>query len=173
MFRSSKAFPKSENDWELTKFYALRVIESEVRATISEFDEPMSDMDMCERNHKFWGEFYTSCVEYHIVRPAYHKLSFKLDIKLYILFVLFLFCVKNTVKPFGLFYEYNSNLVCIVKKGRISFLRPTSFLESALYFPHLIAPNDAGSVLIDLKSEPTKNCSRVLRCSLFIFRRCH
>lgn len=29
-------------------------------------------------------------------------------------------------------------MVCVVKKSRISFLRPTSFLETLYYFPHTL-----------------------------------
>lgn len=39
------------------------------------------------------------------------------------------------MKPLGLFYDPNSGMVCVVKKSRISFLRPTDLLESLYYFP--------------------------------------
>jgi len=67
MFRNSDRFPKAENYWELTKLYAMKVIDSEVRGMTAESDEPVSDDDIHELNIKYWGELYTSCVEYHIV----------------------------------------------------------------------------------------------------------
>jgi len=46
------------------------------------------------------------------------------------------------VKPVGIFYETNSRLVCVVKKSRISFLRPTDTLETMFYFPHCVPVPD-------------------------------
>jgi len=67
MFQTSSSFPKAENDWEGTKFYALRVLESEIRSLASGSDEPLADDDIYEMNMKHWLEFYNSCVEYHLV----------------------------------------------------------------------------------------------------------
>lgn len=136
MFESSVCFPKYENDWELTKKYAMFVIDKEIRGLTSDCGELVSDQKCSEIFVNCWLSFYNSCVEYHNVGDFDQNNSFSAFELYYYSDVLFF--EQMTVKPLGLFYEMNTRMICIIKKSRISFLRQTDLLETLYYFPHCV-----------------------------------
>ncbi|CAL8077044.1 unnamed protein product [Orchesella dallaii] len=108
-----KIFKKEEDDlitaqdWSSLRFTAMNILDREMALSTSTTDFELADDDYIELCNRNWMQFYSACVEYHI----------------------------PTVNPLGLFYENNTKMLCIVKKSRISFLRPTDSLETLYYFP--------------------------------------
>ncbi|ODN00860.1 hypothetical protein Ocin01_05816 [Orchesella cincta] len=110
MFKKDEDDLINDQDWNSLKITAMNVVDREIAFVTSTTDFELSDDDYTGLCNKYWMMFYSSCVEYHI----------------------------HTVKPLGLFYETNTRMLCIVKKSRISFLRPTDSLETLYYFPHCV-----------------------------------
>ncbi|CAL8125777.1 unnamed protein product [Orchesella dallaii] len=110
MFKKEEDDLIIDQDWNSLRVTAMNIVDREIAFATSATDFELSDDDYALLCNKYWMDFYNSCVEYHI----------------------------HTVKPLGLFYETNTRMLCIVKKSRISFLRPTDSLETLYYFPHCV-----------------------------------
>ena len=67
MFESYVCFPKYENDWELTKKFAMMVMDKELDAITQEIVDPIPEEKWLEICVSHWLNFYNSCVEYHNV----------------------------------------------------------------------------------------------------------
>ncbi|CAG7728027.1 unnamed protein product [Allacma fusca] len=126
MFANTCNFEKSDTDWERTKEFAQNVVDYEIRLRIDASETNVSDEDYYELSHQFWLNFYNSCVEYHIL----------------------------TIKPLGIFFDESIGMLGIVKKSRVSYLRPTDFLETLYYFPHCAYSPDEETESIDEPEPP-------------------
>lgn len=68
MFRKDEDKPiRPDIDWDSLRITAMNTIDREIALATSDTEFDISDEDYTELSLKFWGMFYNSCVEYHIV----------------------------------------------------------------------------------------------------------
>lgn len=67
MFKKDDDDTINDQDWNLLKATAMNIVDREIAYATATTDFELSDDDYAEFSNKYWGMFYNSCVEYHIV----------------------------------------------------------------------------------------------------------
>ncbi|XP_003465204.2 nuclear pore complex protein Nup160 [Cavia porcellus] len=91
--------------WNELKKEVTLAVESELHGSVTEYE--FSQQDFRNLQHEFWSKFYACCLQYQ----------------------------EALSQPLALLLNPHTNMLCLLKKGYISFLLPTSLVDHLYLLP--------------------------------------